>query len=177
MTFVKKYTPFEKPQALSDSQRNILDQILLDAPFTLLDDIINAFSPIVNKDFKSMFNKNYPKVDSWDDGQKLYIEATVPGLTKNDIEIKVKPFDEDPAYSMLILSYKKESTNEFENRKYSCKEIHRSSFSRPFVISDEMYDIESVKTSLKDGILSIIIDKRVIEKDKVKSEWKNIEIQ
>ena len=173
MTLIRHNTP--RTITTNSQSRSILDEIFSDSSFALIDDVLNAISPMLNRNFKPMLEKGYPKIDSWDDGNKLYIDATVPGIDKNDIEIKVKTLEEDPNLSMIALSYKKESSNENKDVKYSCKEIHRSSFSRTFLVSNNIYDLESIKTSMKDGILSITIDKFVEEKKK-EPEWKKIEI-
>lgn len=92
----------------------------------------------------------FPPVNIWEDENGFYVEAEIPGLTMEDLEIYVHDGDH--------LSIK-------GNRKATAAEGHwhrreRASgeFERSFRLSDAV-DVENVEAKLQDGILTITLPK------------------
>ena len=115
---------------------------------SLFNDFFNNVSrtPFVKQAQKS----NYPRVDIRDTRETTYIDATVPGLSKEEISIK---YDD----GMLTISADKQSTS--VDSEWLHKEIHRSSFSRSFSVDNSLYDVSKIGADLLNGILSISIPK------------------
>ena len=115
---------------------------------SLFNDFFNNVSrtPFVKQAQKS----NYPRIDIRDTRETTYIDATVPGLTKEEISIK---YDD----GMLTISADKQSAD--VDSEWLHKEIHRSSFSRSFSVDNSLYDVSKIDADLINGILSISIPK------------------
>lgn len=115
---------------------------------SLFNDFFNNVSrtPFVKQAQKS----NYPRIDIRDAREKTYIDATVPGLSKEDISIK---YDD----GLLTISADKQSTE--GSTEFLHREIHRSSFSRSFSVDNSLYDVSKIDADLLNGILSISIPK------------------
>lgn len=95
-----------------------------------------------------------PRISSFSPSTKIEnneseydIHITLPGLKKDDLKISVED-------DTLNVSYESESKDEGKNYK----KINYSSFSRSFYLPPTT-DIEKIKSSLEDGILSIKIPK------------------
>ena len=93
---------------------------------------------------------SYPKVDIRDTHDTVYIDATVPGLKSEDINI-----DFDDGYIKVSAEKQGEVDGEFVHR-----EIHRSSFSRWFPVDVKIFDVEQISANIEDGILTIAVPKR-----------------
>ena len=119
----------------------------------MLDTIFNDFFNTVSKSsFANVAQKsNYPRVDIKENRESVTIDATVPGLSKEDINI-----DYDNGY--LTVSAEKQlgtETGDFVHR-----EIHRSAFSRSFSVDESIYEVIKIYADLLTGILSITIPKK-----------------
>ena len=115
---------------------------------SLFNDFFNNVSrtPFVKQAQKS----NYPRIDIRDARETTYIDATVPGLSKEDISIK---YDD----GLLTISADKQSTE--SGSEFLHREIHRSSFSRSFSVDSSIYDVSSISADIVQGILTISIPK------------------
>ena len=111
---------------------------------------------------------SYPKVNVYKDEEKLYIEAAIPGLTKNDISVSIK----DGTLSISGKSGNKEGNSP---GKYLIREIKKSSFTRSFLISDDL-DQDTVRAKVNDGLLTLSISWRK-PKEKEQEEIKFVEVQ
>ena len=115
---------------------------------SLFNDFFNSVSrtPFVKQAQKS----NYPRIDIRDARETTYIDATVPGLSKEDISIK---YDD----GLLTISADKQSPE--GSTEFLHREIHRSSFSRSFSVDNSVYDVKSISADIVQGILTISIPK------------------
>lgn len=126
-------------------------------PFRQIDSVFdNLFNDFFNTVSRTPFTavsqkSNYPRVDIRENREAVIVDATVPGLSKEDVSIdyedghlKISADKQDIVYG-----------DEFVHR-----EIHRSSFSRWFSIDEEIYDTDHIDAELDNGILSIIIPKK-----------------
>lgn len=118
----------------------------------MMDDFLNGDSLISSKN-------GYPKVDVYEDDKNLRIEASVPGLSKDDVKVEW-------ANDTLTISAQKQTSSENRSKDYHLKELHKSSFSRSFLVKDDLYKVDETAAEVKDGLLLINIPLKVaIHKD------------
>ncbi len=119
----------------------------------MLDTIFNDFFNTISKSsFANVAQKsNYPRVDIRESRESVTIDATVPGLSKEDINI-----DYDNGY--LTVSAEKQPP--VDGGEFVHREIHRSGFSRAFSVDESIYDVDKISADLLSGILSVTIPKK-----------------
>jgi HSP20 family protein len=119
----------------------------------LFDEMVANQFPSLSKEIGvSFFEKqSYPRVDVIDAGNEAIIEAELPGMTKDEIKIKVND-------DVLTISGEKRKLTE-DNQTYIKRELKRSSFSRSFRFSEE-FDLKSIDAEFKDGILRLSVKKK-----------------
>jgi len=125
------------------------------------------------KRMNNMFNdrncnlsmKDLPNVDIYEKDNKVYIEAELPGMNKEDIDIKL-------ANGILTLSSKTRSENEVKEKEYFYKERSYGSFSRSFKVNKDLKP-EDISAEYKDGILKIEFPKL----DLVNNEAQKIDVK
>ncbi len=116
-------------------------------------------------DFSNMlddfFTDNWPtqrslagdtfKIDIQDSENEYIVEAELPGVKKEDIEITLNE-------GRLNLSVKKEEVTESKNKRYIHRERKYSQMSRSILLADAS-DV-GVQAKLDEGVLTITIPKR-----------------
>lgn len=90
-------------------------------------------------------------IDIEDKGDSYVLEAELPGLKKDEIDISI---DGD----CLTISAKKEESTEKEEKNYVYKERRSGSFTRRFDISN--VNSEAIQGDFKDGILTLTMPKK-----------------
>ena len=126
-------------------------------PFRQIDSVFdNLFNDFFNTVSRTPFNSvthksNYPRVDIRETREAVTLDATVPGLRKEDVSI-----DYEDGHLKISADKQANDADEFIHR-----EIHRSAFSRWFSVDEEVYDVGKIDASLDEGILSITIPKKV----------------
>lgn len=105
-----------------------------------------------------------PPVDVYEEDERFVVEAELPGVKEEDIEIKV----EDNI--LLIRGIRRSPSGRF----IRCHRLERQQgyFARRFMLSSEI-DAERISATLKDGILTVIIPKKqkfIIRHIKVEGE-------
>jgi len=126
-------------------------------PFRQIDSVMdNLFNDFFNTVSRTPFNtvtqkSNYPRVDIRENREAVTLDATVPGLNKEDVSI-------DYEDGHLKISAEKQADNLAED--FVHREIHRSAFSRWFSVDEEVYDVNKINANLSDGILSVTIPKK-----------------
>ena len=127
-------------------------------PFRQIDSVFdNLFNDFFNTVSRTPFTaveqrSNYPRVDIRETRDSVTLDATVPGLIKEDVSI-------DYEDGHLKISAEKQADNladEFVHR-----EIHRSAFSRWFSIDEDTYEVGKIDANLANGILSMTIPKKL----------------
>jgi HSP20 family protein len=124
-----------------------------------LTSISDVFDALERDVFKKLNNTSltkgfedlaYPKINAIDNGVKLTIEAAVPGLSRDKINV---------SYQDGILSIHGENTNSKQeaDSNYLCRELRKSSFVRKLSIDDKRYDTQQIDAVLSDGILTITV--------------------
>ena len=125
-------------------------------PFRQIDSIMdNVFNDFFNTVARSPFTvvnqkSNYPRVDIRETRDSVTLDATVPGLCKEDVTI-----DYEDGHLKISADKQYDGPDDFVHR-----EIHRSAFSRWFSVDEDVYDIEKINAELTHGILSIAIPKK-----------------
>jgi HSP20 family protein len=104
-----------------------------------------------------------PKVDILDHDNDIEVQAALPGVKKEDLDVSITN------QTITIRSSTKEEKKEEEKGKYFRREISRGEFQRTVSLPDNV-DGEKANASFKDGILKVTIPKTE------KSKRKNIEI-
>ena len=132
----------------------------------------NAFFPV---HFNAFFNEiakantfvnQNPAVNVAEEDLAYRLEVAVPGLRKEDIDLKIE--DET-----LIISASKEEKTEESKENYTRREFNFNNFERRFEFNESI-DIENIKADFSEGILSIFLPKIVEE---VKETNRKIEIR
>lgn len=149
---------------------------------TPLSKLINEFFSN-NDDFKKLYGANffekasYPKLDIIQKSDKLLINAEIPGLTKDDIEVKLEDEPELEGVTIndsvkLTICGSKRQTKIEENDSVLLKELKHSAFSRSIFINKKLVDVNSYEATFNNGILEIVfkLNKSVEKsnKDKIK---------
>ena len=126
-------------------------------PFRQIDTVFdNLFNDFFNTVSRTPFTaveqrSNYPRVDIRETREAVTVDATVPGLQKDDVSI-------DYEDGHLKISAEKQANNLADD--FVHREIHRSAFSRWFSVDEDTYEVGKIDASLHNGILSITIPKK-----------------
>ena len=137
-------------------------------PFSsLFDDFFNSSFPTLSLGEDFFEKGTYPKVDVSDEPTQILIEAEVPGLTKEQVEVEIDN-------GVLRIKGDKQEVQDSSSKKYVHKELKRSSFCRSFIIGDNI-DQSKLDAKFENGILKLVLPKKV--PDPKKEEVKKIEIK
>lgn len=121
----------------------------------------SIFDDLFNDELFGNFNRSTqstPAVNVTEHNDKFTIEVAAPGLEKKDINIKLEK-------DVLTISSEKEEKNEDKNGNCMRREFSYTSFSRSFVLPENVV-ADKIKAVHTNGILNIEIPKE--EEDKVK---------
>jgi|Wag4MinimDraft_11_1082651.scaffolds.fasta_scaffold00982_6 HSP20 family protein len=121
-------------------------------------DFFEEFEKMMNGYEKDTFGKM--NLDVYETDEAAFIEAELPGVKKEDININVED-------GVLTISAEKNVEEEQKGRKYYTKEIRHGSFKRSFEIPEYLND-EEIKAKFNDGILKIEIPRKEEEVKKNK---------
>ncbi len=102
-----------------------------------------------------------PSVNIKENEKEVIIDVAAPGLSKKDFEISVEN-------NLLTISAHKEVEDLEEGTNYIKKEFGYENFQRTFTIPEDIFDVENIKATYKNGVLEIIIPKRQEQQKKVK---------
>jgi HSP20 family protein len=92
----------------------------------------------------------YPPVNIWEDDDAYYVEAEIPGLSMEDLEIFVHEGDQ--------LSIKGMRRASQVDGRWHRRERAQGEFQRSFKLSDAV-DVEKVEAELKQGVLTVTLPK------------------
>jgi HSP20 family protein len=96
--------------------------------------------------------------------QNYDIELAVPGMKKEDFKISL-----DRNILTISSEQKAETEENNENGKYTRREFNYSAFSRSFTLPSQVVDAENIAANYADGILKIMIPKKIKEENAVKT--------
>ncbi len=114
--------------------------------------------------FPAGLERGLPKVDIIDHDKEVEVQAALPGVKKEDLDVTINN------QTITIRTSTKEEKKEEEKGKYFRREIMRGEFQRTLSLPDNVDDANA-KASFKDGILTVTIPKTE------KSKRKTIEIK
>ncbi|MFP4368197.1 MAG: Hsp20/alpha crystallin family protein [Bacteroidota bacterium] len=125
-------------------------------PFDVFEGLTNRMERSLN-DYGNLPRRGegwLPGIDISQDESKIYVEAELPGMKKEDIKISVS---DD---KVLLIRGKKERKVEEndENKTWYRMERSYGEFARAFRLPDNA-DTENVKAGYKDGVLKLEIQK------------------
>lgn len=127
------------------------DRNRLFTDFPLLFD--DAFSKNFFEKQSRMFNT--PAVNIKETDKSFELDLAVPGMDKKDFKIELKD-------GSITISAKHENKVEETNEKerYSRREFSYQSFSRSFVLAEDLVDTEAINAKYENGILNVSIPKK-----------------
>lgn len=105
--------------------------------------------------------RNLPKVDIIEHDNEIKVQAALPGVKKEDLDVSIN--------NQTIAIHASSKQEETKNEDYYSREISRGEFQRTLSLPTRV-DGEQAKASFKDGILDITIPKSE------QSKRRNIEI-
>ena len=134
-----KYNPY----------KNYLKSDELLAPFdALISDFLNNSG--FNNIPKEMYSKgSYPKCNVYEESNQLIIQAGVPGLTKEHVNIEVTD-------NVLSINFKSVATK----KDYLIRELKQSASTRSFFLNED-FDTNQIHASVKNGLLTINIKRKL----------------
>ena len=95
------------------------------------------------------------KIDVKEDDKEYMVEAELPGITKEDVDLAIDD-------GRLSISVNKEEVKEDKDDKnYIHRERRYTSMQRNVFLADA--DSEGIKAKLKDGVLTVTVPKKVEE--------------
>jgi HSP20 family protein len=104
-----------------------------------------------------------PKLNISETDNKYFIEAELPGVKQNDLELKLDN-------NILVIKGKTEESKESKERNYFMRERYYGSFQRSLTLPNNINE-NDITANFKDGILNIEITK------KLENSTKNIEVK
>ena len=135
---------------LSRKPRHLKDDFVTSFE-SLFDELMNGMYPNekskLNKDF--FLKGSYPKCNVYSNKDGLFIDAAIPGLEKNDVNIDVKD-------GILSISGNSANSKQDDGSEYYYREIKKSSFQRSFKLSETL-DKTNIRARVENGILNISI--------------------
>jgi len=93
-----------------------------------------------------------PAVDVYEDKEKITLEAELPGVKQEDVDITVDS-------GILTIKGEKKLIKENKNKEYFRVERSEGTFVRSFTLPS-MVEVEKIEATHKDGILTINIPKK-----------------
>jgi HSP20 family protein len=121
-------------------------------PFRRFEDAFAGFTPTMAK--LSI------KTDVRETDDTYCIEAEMPGLEEDDIDVSVVD-------GMLTISGEKKAETKKDEENYHLTERHYGSVKRTFPVPDAV-NLDKAKASFKNGVLSITLPKKALAKPKAK---------
>lgn len=92
-----------------------------------------------------------PKVNMYDKGDKILVDAELPGLKKEDIDVRVEDH-------RLTLRGERKEEKETKNEDYYRRECSYGSFTRSLVLPSSVAT-DKVEATYKDGVLHLALPK------------------
>jgi len=128
------------------------------------DPVLSFFDEFLTKQLAKVdSNIKYvvPAVNIKENDKEVIIEVAAPGLSKKDFEISVEN-------NTLTISAHKEEEKVEEGTNFIKKEFGYEKFQRSFTLPEDIFDVENIKASYKNGVLELVIPKKEEEQKKVK---------
>jgi len=122
------------------------------APLMRLQDEMNHLFESVFDDTPAMrgYGTRYPGVNLWEDGENAFVEAELPGLSLDDVEVSVTGGE-------VTISGERQMAAA-ENAAYRRRERASGRFSRTVTLPWEI-DADKVEAGFHDGVLTVKLPK------------------
>lgn len=106
---------------------------------------------------------SFPAVNIKENETKIKIEVAAPGFKKEDFSVQLEK-------NMLTISAGSDQQvkENNEGERYTLKEFSFSSFKRSFNLKDNIVEAEKIEANYENGVLSIILPKKVEKVEKAK---------
>ena len=126
----------------------------------IFDDMFGNMFPTIANDFGEDFflKGSYPKVNVINHDQCIEIDAAIPGMTKDDVDVEITD-------GVLTINGVSNQRAPVDDSQYLKREIKRSSFRRSFTLGDNL-DSSKVSAKFDNGILTLIVPKLVADDTK-----------
>ena len=99
-----------------------------------------------------MSGVSIPAVNVRETNENFEIEMAIPGLRKEDLDIKIEN-------GLLSISSEQKSEQEENEENFTRKEFNYSSFKRSFNLPENV-DQEDINASYSEGILTVVLAKK-----------------
>jgi HSP20 family protein len=124
------------------------------------DDFLSRRWPrVLDFNVSTLSESSFPRVDIIDHDNSIEVQAALPGVKKEDVEVSIKN------QTITIRASSKEEKKEETKDKYFRREISRGEFQRILALPDNVDD-EKATATFKEGILTVSIPKTEISKRK-----------
>lgn len=124
------------------------------------DDFLSRRWPrVLDFNVSTLSESSFPRVDIIDHDNNIEVQAALPGVKKEDVEVSIKN------QTITIRASSKEEKKEETKDKYFRREISRGEFKRILALPDNVDD-EKATATFKEGILTVSIPKTEISKRK-----------
>jgi len=126
--------------------------------FDLFNTMLNEFSGNSEERIASDF---VPAINTREGEYAYHVEVDLPGVNKDEIEIKVED-------NTLVISGERKVKEEVKEEDYYKVESRFGSFTRSFTLPEDV-DVENIHAESTDGVLEVVVPKLESAKiDKVK---------
>jgi HSP20 family protein len=121
----------------------------------IFDDMFGNLFPTLANDFgDDFFTKgSYPKVNVVNYEECIEIDAAIPGISKDDVDVELTD-------GVLTIQGSSTNRDSIDDSQFLKREIKRSSFRRSFTLGDNL-DSVNISASFDNGILTLRIPKLV----------------
>jgi HSP20 family protein len=137
-------TLWTEPFALSTRLNRLMDEFFGDFDRSLFD-----WTPI----------ETFGRTDVYEKDGKLFYETELPGVKREDVEIKVED-------GRLTISGEVKRDERIERENYFRIGRHYGKFQRVFPLPEQAEDAKKIKASFEDGILRVTVPLRESLKEK-----------
>jgi HSP20 family protein len=124
-------------------------------------DLLNSMLHDFDKNTESYEHNFSPAINTREGEFAYHVEVDLPGMKKEDIDIKIED-------NTLVISGERKMSSEMKEENYYKIESQFGSFSRSFSLPEDV-DIENIHANSTDGVLEVVVPKLESAKiDKVK---------
>jgi HSP20 family protein len=126
----------------------------------------DVFQNFFDNDSVDFFNRRGldPAANILEHPDSFELDLAAPGLKKDDFKIHLEN-------NVLTISSEVKDEKEEEEKNYTRKEFHYSSFSRSFTLPRSV-DLEKIKADYENGILKVMLPKKDDARVDIKKEIK-----
>jgi HSP20 family protein len=115
------------------------------------------FEDLLNQNVVNQERFTVPAVNIIEEENSFKIDLAAPGLKKDNFKIEVDN-------NKLTVTYEVESEKHIKKDNFTRKEFDFSSFTRTFALTENI-DVDGIKASYKNGVLSIVLPKKEEKKE------------